>query len=137
MSAWGKTGRVEVVEYGEELLVFGDSARAGEVTLVKHGASRGKWFGAVGSMSTPPRKFAWSPDLPSLDHAVMWVLRRAAPDAWRAERGPVWRVTGSGLTVRGLHWRATVPQGDMAYLVETWREAMDRTAITESKAATS
>ena len=30
--------------------------------------------------------------LPDLDHAVMWVLRRAAPKVWREERGPVWRV---------------------------------------------
>lgn len=54
-------------------------------------------------------------DLPNLDAAVAWVLRRAAPDVWRQERGPVWRVASGcirfGYCQCRYHWHIYRPDG--------------------------
>lgn len=102
-TAWGKTGRVTLVEPGEygysQVIVGG--RKVGEVWPL---VGKGTWFGSLGSSDDPPHPFGWSADLPAFDHAVMWVLRRAAPKVWREERGPVARVA---LTAGG--WMVTCP----------------------------
>lgn len=84
--AWGTTGRVTVHDRYEGILteVYLDEDTLDEVLL-------GHFY--------PDDKYAWdaracrfSPVVPTLDAAVMWILRRTVPSVWRAERPVVYRV---------------------------------------------
>ena len=125
MSAWGRSGRVEIVEQGDELLVMLDDHRAGEVLCITGGPSSGKWFGSIGSTSTPPKPFGWSPDLPSRDAAIRWVLRRVAAKVWVQERGPVWAVRTRGPWTGHSRYDLIDPEGRSRACHRTWRDAMD------------
>ena len=129
---WGRTGRVTVsAEYA-----YGDVTR----DIVVDGAPRGRTlsprpepdrFGGWGAINYDP--YGYQDDLPSLDAAVMWVLRRAAPDVWRAERGPVclvrWRPEA-----KPYPWHLFLPGGQMlanVYGHHAWAMTDGRTAAAE------
>ena len=133
MSAWGKTGRVVLAQYtdtdGETWPDFDVYADGEGVGRAYRHTRNSRW-----ATSTGPNL---GPLLPSLDAAVMWVLRRAAPDVWREERGPVVRVEPmwplaafSGLT--GLarprraatRWVVDAPDGRPAETFQSWPDAM-------------
>lgn len=99
MSAWGRTGRVTL---DGEVLPW---VRVDEVP--------------VGWVYTPDEDYAgWGPrtlrayyaeHLPSLDAAVMWVLRRVDPGLWREERGEVWRVERGPEIAHVARWHVHAP----------------------------
>lgn len=91
VSAWGRTGRVTL----NGPPGFATNRRGQVSDVLVDGAEVG-WVGAPNDVfewwAVPTYPSRCNLDLPTLDHAVMWVLRRARPDVWRAERGPVARV---------------------------------------------
>lgn len=133
MTAWGKTGRIVLAQYvdtdGEtwpDYDVYADGEGVGRVQQLLH---RG-WAAEVGALLGPTT-------LPSLDAAVMWVLRRAAPAVWREERGPVARVEPMWPldAFRGLlglarprcaatRWAASTPGGHAVETFQSWADAM-------------
>lgn len=117
MSAWGRTGRVTLA--GEVL----PWVRVDEVP--------------VGWVYTPDEDYAgWGPrtlcayyaeHLPSLDAAVLWVLRRVDPGLWREERGEVVAVRRAG-AFSATPWAWAVVHGEHGPVAfrSTWGEAMSR-----------
>lgn len=80
--AWGTTGRVTL-----ETMYSGDLIEIrldGDVVLGHYCPNDLHAWSA--------RVWRFSPEIPSRDAAVMWVLRHTAPDVWRAERPVVYRV---------------------------------------------
>ena len=143
MTAWGWTGRVTLGrkrsdDFSDDEMtsrVKVDSLIAGRVLYPRDSAWPG--YGAICALG--PRSGRYVDHLPSLDAAVMWVLRRAAPDVWRAERGPVWRVKPMwhGAAFDGLPdatcrpkapatgWLAEGPErGDDWAIRDDWRTAV-------------
>ena len=104
MSAWGKTGRV-VLGAGSDPDVL-----VGGVVVGWVGERREGW---IASATPHAPAFGWH--IPSRDAAIMWVLRRAAPDVWREERGAVWRVASGcirfGSCQCRYHWHIYRPDG--------------------------
>jgi hypothetical protein len=111
---WGRTGRVRL------------DARGGNLVLVLAG---GEFLGGVWAVTTgwvgevfPPRKYAIESRFTSLDAAVCWVLRRAAPDVWRAERPVVWRVVRGAASFPVSRWHVHAPRGHQEP-VRPWSDA--------------
>ena len=94
MSAWGKSGRVTLDSRDAELPgVRIDGKRVGWLYSPDQGHPR---WGAR-TFDDAPAGFEWIDGaFPSLDAAVLWVLRRVDPALWRQERGEVWTVRKLG-----------------------------------------
>ena len=136
MTAWGKTGRVTLgpkrfdgIETTTWVHLHGRP-----IARVFH--PRMLSFPHYGVDAEPPL-VAYKEGFDSLDAAVMWVLRRAAPAVWREERGPVARVEPMWPldAFRGLlglarprcaatRWAASTPGGHAVETFQSWADAM-------------
>lgn len=109
---WGRTGRVTLthllpalvteVRVGDELVghVYDDDLSAWD---------RHRW------------KF--SPPMPTADHALWWLLRRAAPKVWLEERPVVWRVSRCTREPFRAHAMPVVPAAHGGVCRLTWEAA--------------
>lgn len=96
---WGRTGRVRLVPWGHsdgaKIIVKGRrDRRAGDLWWQQNSPWGPVWIAV-------PRTTRVGEPLDNRDQAVMWVLRRAVPDVWRAERPHVYSVTQSRLAADG------------------------------------
>ena len=112
--SWGKTGRVTLrtwpTESDADAEVVVDGVLLGDAWRITYGESAGLWFGRT--THTDPESWEASDDLPDRDAAVMWVLRRTAPDVWRAERPVVWRVARGEERFPVARWHVHNPDTD-------------------------
>ena len=129
MTAWGRTGRVELspgVLVASDWHVYADTHYAGAVWVPGDGTFCGDpWVGGLGHGRRG--------GLPSFSSAVMWVLQhavgsdrdrtKAIRDVWRAERPVVWRVARSAIL---SEWCATERHGPCLRMHGTWAYAYAR-----------
>jgi hypothetical protein len=114
---WGRTGRVELGQVDVNrpdgfFRVYADGAFLGYCTMTAEGDTCYWAF----------RNSDEVDGFPSLGHAVMYLLRRAAPDVWRAERPVVWRVVRGAASFPVSRWHVHAPRGHQEP-VRPWSDA--------------